>query len=154
MEKNVRPSLAFVDESDIDPLHKSIFEEAESINEKENAKEANSNSSSSSNSMDSSHEKGNHRSNDDGFRREIYLQLIYQCLEAAKPFENFNSRDCFYHAANVEGNEMSRKRRKIEMDESTMMRGDGSAKSTLLVLSKVMCALRASLEIERERIFA
>jgi len=39
MEKNVRPSLAFVDESDIDPLHKSIFEEAESINEKENERD-------------------------------------------------------------------------------------------------------------------
>mmetsp|Transcript_13330 Transcript_13330/g.25017 ORF Transcript_13330/g.25017 Transcript_13330/m.25017 type:complete len:85 (+) Transcript_13330:670-924(+) len=47
-----------------------------------------------------------------------------------------------------------RKRRKIVLEETRESRGDGSAKSTLLALSKVMCALRALLESERERIFA
>ena len=100
------------------------------------------------------YEKGNHRSNDDGYRRELYLELVHQCLEAAKPFGHFNSRDCFYYKASDDGNEMSRKRRKIVMDGCKTMHGDGTAKSTLLAFSKVMCALRASIEIERERIFA
>lgn len=104
------------------------------------------------------YEKGNHRSNHDGYRRELYLQLLHQCLEAAKPFDNFNSRDCFYyHPDDDDGDDddlFERKRRKIVLEESRESRGDGSAKSTFLALSKVMCALRALLENERERIFA
>lgn len=104
------------------------------------------------------YEKGKHRSDDDGYRRELYLQLLHQCLEAAKPFNNFNSRDCFYYLQLDDGSDdedlFERKRRKIVMEETRESRGDGSAKSTLLALSKVMCALRASLENERERIFA
>jgi serine/threonine protein kinase len=208
IKKNVRPSLAFMDESDIDPLCENVLEVADAINEKEIAKEANSNGSSSSSSSSSlepsdvsrlplqlqfylaqveynattsftipthlafrdwmnlgtslvydiwdaaKYEKGNHRSNDDGYRRELYLQVVHQCLEAAKPFANFSSRDCYYYEAGVNGDVMNRKRRKIMMDECKVMHGDGSAKSTLLAFSKVMCALRASLEIEKERIFA
>jgi hypothetical protein len=100
------------------------------------------------------YEKGNHRSNDDGYRRELYLQLLYQCLEAAKPFDNFNSKDCYYHNTEDDEDLFERKRRKIVMDGIQESQGDGSAKSTLLAFSKVMCALRASLENERERIFA
>lgn len=109
------------------------------------------------------YEKGNHRSNDDGYRRELYLQLLHQCLEAAKQFGNFSSKDCFYFNSN-EGDDgydddddddlFERKRRKIVLEETRESRGDGSAKSTLLALSKVMCALRSLLENERERIFA
>jgi len=93
------------------------------------------------------YERGNHRLNDDGYRRELYLRLVYQCLEAAKPFDNFDSRDCFYYESHDEETSTARKRRKICMD-------NGASRGCMLAFSKAICCLRASLEIEKERIFA
>lgn len=102
------------------------------------------------------YEKGNNRSNEDGYVRELYLQLLTQCLEASKPFKYFSSRECFYYGnGEIDGDgKPIQKRRKILMDECKTSKGDGTAKSTLLTFSKVMCSLRALAEMERERPFA
>ena len=199
----VRPSLSFMDESDIDPLDESTLHEAEALKEKEMAKEGNSSNASSKvddlsrlplqlqfqlaqveynaanpntipyhlafrdwvelatslvyDTWDSEkYERGNHRSNDDGYRRELYIRVVYTCLEAAKPFQNFNSRDCFYYDAEDDEEESSahRTRRRINVEGNSTARGGGASKSVLLEFSKVICALRASLAIERERTFA
>ncbi len=110
----------------------------------------------------SKYERGNHRSNDDNYRRELYLRIVYQCIEAAKPFGNFCSRDCFeYECGDDDDGEgenggrvrRSRKRRRINVNETSSSQSY-SSKSSLLAFSKVFCALRASLDMERERIFA
>jgi hypothetical protein len=102
------------------------------------------------------YEKGNNRSNEDGYVRELYLKLLTHCLEASKPFKYFSSRECFYYGngeIDSDGKPIQ-KRRKILMDECKTSKGDGTAKSTLLTFSKVMCSLRALAEMERERPFA
>ena len=99
------------------------------------------------------YEKGNHRTNTDGYRRELYIRVVYQCLEAAKPFYNFNSRDCFYYEAE-NSNESQRKRRKIIIEDNIGSKEDRISNSILLEFSKVISALRISLEVEREKIFA
>mmetsp|Transcript_4909 Transcript_4909/g.7199 ORF Transcript_4909/g.7199 Transcript_4909/m.7199 type:complete len:788 (+) Transcript_4909:22-2385(+) len=106
----------------------------------------------------SKYERGNHRLNDDGYRRELYLRLVHQCIEAAKPFGNFCSRDCFYFEGNNDDqidHHASRKRRRISVDENKIIdKSNSSAMSSMLAFSKVSCALRALLDREREKIFA
>jgi len=102
------------------------------------------------------YEKGNHRTNDDGYRRELFLRVVHQTLEAAKPFDNFISSDCFYFE-NKDGNDEDiryRKKRKITIASKDTIDGDATSRSTLLAFSKVSCALRALMEIEKERLFA
>ena len=103
------------------------------------------------------YERGNHRSNDDGYRRELYIRVVYQCLETAKPFQNFNSRACFYYDEDDGVKEFGShptKRRRINVEGITEARGPRGHRSVLLEFSKVFCALRGSLALERERIFA
>jgi hypothetical protein len=42
-------------------------------------------------------EKGGHRSNDDGYRRERYLMIIEKCLKCADRFNRFRVIDYIYH---------------------------------------------------------
>eukprot|EP00546_Thalassionema_frauenfeldii_P003628 CAMPEP_0178936416 /NCGR_PEP_ID=MMETSP0786-20121207/25168_1 /TAXON_ID=186022 /ORGANISM="Thalassionema frauenfeldii, Strain CCMP 1798" /LENGTH=310 /DNA_ID=CAMNT_0020614831 /DNA_START=566 /DNA_END=1498 /DNA_ORIENTATION=+ len=41
-------------------------------------------------------EKGNHRSNNDGYRRDLFLKIVEMCLDCASSFEDFFSTQCYY----------------------------------------------------------
>uniref|UniRef100_A0A7S1GKX9 Protein kinase domain-containing protein n=1 Tax=Cyclophora tenuis TaxID=216820 RepID=A0A7S1GKX9_CYCTE len=53
-------------------------------------------------------ERGNHRTNDDGFRREVFLKIVEKCLKCASRFSFFRCRSCYYDASTA-----PEKRRKI-----------------------------------------
>jgi len=89
-------------------------------------------------------ERGGHRTNSDGYRRELYLKLINKCLRCESKFD-FRSIDCIYSLdpdPNGESGEISpRKRRKI----TSSMKGPKSEPkgSDLLAISQVSFRLRA-----------
>mmetsp|Transcript_14202 Transcript_14202/g.32877 ORF Transcript_14202/g.32877 Transcript_14202/m.32877 type:complete len:109 (+) Transcript_14202:76-402(+) len=41
-------------------------------------------------------ERGHHRTNTDGFRREVYLKVVEKCLKCAAKFTMFSNRACYY----------------------------------------------------------
>lgn len=53
-------------------------------------------------------EKGNHSSNVDRFRRELYLKIVDMCLRCATKFKYFSTKECYYKTT-----ESPSKRRKI-----------------------------------------
>jgi hypothetical protein len=92
-------------------------------------------------------ERGNHRTDDDGYRNEVYMSMLQKCLSAAEPFDNFANRNCFYYPS-VDG--VTRKRRRI----GTSTAGDLEHDSPLLVVSRVFFLLRLALDLERGKNFA
>jgi len=113
------------------------------------------------------YERGNYRNNDDGYRNELFMRLVQQCLDAAKPFGNFTSRNAFYHddQGTVDDQlvssvlqQSSRKRRKLCVtpgpDDVAEEKVNATTKSGLVSFAKVIFALRALLGIEREKNFA
>ena len=44
-------------------------------------------------------ERGNHRTNDDGFRREVFLKIVDKCLKCAERFSLFRGRSFYYDTA-------------------------------------------------------
>lgn len=46
----------------------------------------------------SKYERGNHRKNDDSYRREIYVKILNRCLAVAKPFRNFTHKKYFVNS--------------------------------------------------------
>mmetsp|Transcript_30952 Transcript_30952/g.45484 ORF Transcript_30952/g.45484 Transcript_30952/m.45484 type:complete len:340 (+) Transcript_30952:1-1020(+) len=121
-------------------------------------------------------ERGNHRTEGDGYRREVYEGMVQKCLDAAKPFKNFTHRSCFYHIPSngeegkavvkkeeeeEENGQKQPKRRRIlttmrglERRSSSPHGGGLGANSCLLAVSRVFFGLRAALDEERERKFA
>lgn len=75
-------------------------------------------------------EKGNHSSNTDRFRRELYLKIVEICLSCASQFKYFSSKECYYDKT-----ESASKRRKIV---STFRKGEKAA------VCKVILALRTA----------
>jgi serine/threonine protein kinase len=103
----------------------------------------------------SEYERGDHRANDDGYRRQVFMRISQQCLDAAKPFDNFCKRDCFYYP--TEGDEMNgmTKRRKIVADDGNGRNPTVSDKnSCFLAFSKLLCELKALVESEGNRLTA
>jgi len=131
------------------------------------------------------YERGNHRSNNDKYRRDVYMRLIRQCLDAAKPFDNFCKRECFYHSSSsiddgIDGKDNLKemtttthdqnggmyKKRKILVNNGNASSSDNTGdtgsfannsiakknaatkNSSLLIFSKVFCALNAFYEKE------
>ena len=92
-------------------------------------------------------ERGNHRTDDDGYRNEVYMSMLQKCLCAAEPFDNFADRNCFYYPS-VDG--LTRKRRRI----GTTAIEDAENESPLLVVSRVFFMLRLALDLERVKNFA
>jgi hypothetical protein len=93
------------------------------------------------------YEKGGHRSDNDGYRRECYLRLVDKCLQCAKTFHGFRNKDCYYHKEGT-GPSPTAKRRKIV---TTNIRGPSSSTTTttvssmgidLVAVSKVLFELR------------
>ena len=96
-------------------------------------------------------ERGNHRTNDDGYRNEIYLSMLEKCLKAAEPFSCFAERQCYYYPA-LE-NEDQRKRRRIETSSTPLLFNE-DAESPLVVVSRVFFSLRLAMDMERGKNFA
>lgn len=92
------------------------------------------------------YERGGHRSNDDGYRREFYLKLVNRCLRCASKFD-FRSMECLYYDdPNAERESSERKRRRIT---STIEGPRSESKGFgLLAISQVFFRLRA--EKQRE----
>lgn len=95
------------------------------------------------------YERGNHRINDDNYQRELYMRLLQLCLDTAKPFGNFSSRNIIYCEKQANDNG-SRKKRKIVVNQHSYSEDT----SPLMALSKVSFALRAILDNEKKRPFA
>jgi hypothetical protein len=94
-------------------------------------------------------ERGNHRTDDDGYRNEVHMSMLKKCLDAALPFDNFADRNCFYYPSD---DGVTRKRRRIGTSTSDEL--DKENESPLLVVSRVFYSLRLSLDLERGKNFA
>ena len=93
----------------------------------------------------SKYERGNHRTNNDGYKRLLLSRLVQKCLDAAKPFRNFCSRECFYVLDERKENIV--KKRVINALEN----GDIKDNSEFIQYSKLVCELNAITENEKER---
>ena len=110
-------------------------------------------------------ERGNHRTDDDGFRNEVYMSMLQKCLAAADPFNRFSDRECYYHPLG-DGETMVKRRRVGTMCAITQLVSDDSAaagggaddnvvmESPLVVVSRVFFSLRLALDLERGKNFA
>jgi serine/threonine protein kinase len=91
-------------------------------------------------------ERGGHRSNGDGYRREFYLKIIGMCMKFASKFNNFTQLDCTHHRDDENG--LAKKRRKII---STITEPNaGSLGSDLIAISQVSFGLRAAKKAEEK----
>jgi serine/threonine protein kinase len=106
-------------------------------------------------------ERGNHRTDDDGYRNEVYMSMLRKCLDAADPFNRFSDRDCYYHPL-AEG-ETKAKRRRVTTSVVPQLVSDDSAggadddavmESPLVVVSRVFFSLRLRLSSEQGKNFA
>jgi len=115
------------------------------------------------------YERGNHRSNGDGYKRQVLMRIAQQCLDAARPFNNFCNRDCFYYGMDgadsgedqANGCSRGRKRRKIfaNTDDDILGQSDSAGDAnandrSLLEFSKVLCLLKVLIANERELLTA
>jgi hypothetical protein len=85
------------------------------------------------------YEKGGHRFNDDGYRRELYLRVVAKCIECASTFQSFRSKDCFYESSKTF--ESKPKRRKVISTMRVVPKSNFGG-SDLTALSKVLFELR------------
>lgn len=106
-------------------------------------------------------EQGNHRTDDDGYRNEVYMTMLQKCLAAADPFNRFSDIECYYHP--LSDGEMMAKRRRVSTtcapqlvtnDSSGGADDDAVMESPLVVVSRVFYSLRLALDLERGKNFA
>ena len=94
-----------------------------------------------------------HRTLTDGFRRDNYLSLLKECQKCAKIFNQFRSRECFYHCDVNSGeshdreatDESKTKRRKISATSS------GASESEFVNVSRALFGLEVALKAERAK---
>lgn len=102
-------------------------------------------------------ERGNHRTDDDGYRNEVYMSMLQKCLDAAEPFNGFADKDCFYYPSSDGAN---RKRRRVGTSAVPQLVAEndnesgGGSESPLLVVSRVFFLLRLALDMEKGKNFA
>lgn len=114
------------------------------------------------------YEKGGHRSNDDGYRREFFLKLLNKCLNCANKFGNFRSTNVIYDddgsdvngdmAKGAEGNDRPtkrRRRRRVQIKNMHTASTNGENSSVegppdLLAISKVLFELRITKQAEEK----
>lgn len=94
-------------------------------------------------------ERGNHRTDDDGYRNEVYMSILQKCLDAADPFNRFSDRECFYHPL-AEG-ETKPKRRRVGISIDAY---DSVSESPLVVVSRVFFSMRLALDMQKGKNFA
>ncbi|KAL3816655.1 hypothetical protein ACHAXA_000833, partial [Cyclostephanos tholiformis] len=106
-------------------------------------------------------ERGNHRTDNDGYRNEVYMSMLQKCLEAADPFDRFSNRECYYHHL-AEGETKAKRRRVCTSAVPQLVsenftgdaNGDDVSESQLVVVSRVFFSLRLALDMERGKNFA
>ncbi|KAG7372301.1 serine/threonine protein kinase [Nitzschia inconspicua] len=94
------------------------------------------------------YEKGGHRINEDGYRRENYLRMVEKCIECASTFHGFRSKSCFYHCETFVESEPTPKRRKILSTMRSAPKSNGALGSDLITVSKVAFELRMTKRAE------
>lgn len=101
------------------------------------------------------YEKGGHRSNNDGYRREFFLRLVNKCLECAATFKSFRDIKIMYDDDdNAEQKISTAKRRRLVQINNMSSHESGSENSNkkvsteLLLISKVMFELRMTKKAE------
>ena len=104
-------------------------------------------------------ERGNHRTDDDGYRNEVCMLMLQKCLDSSDPFNRFSDRECYYYPL-VEG-EAQRKRRRVGTTAVPQLVSDNDSdangavnESPLVVLSRVYFSLRLALDMQRGKNFA
>lgn len=100
-------------------------------------------------------ERGNHRTDDDGYRNEVYMSMLQKCLDAADPFNRFSDKECFYYP--LREGESKRKRRRVSTSAVPQLvseNSDISNESPLVVVSRVFFSLRLALDMQRGKNFA
>jgi hypothetical protein len=85
-------------------------------------------------------EKGNHRSDSDGYRRELYVKVIDMCLDCASNFANFSLEECYDDLS-----EGPAKRRRIT---NTL------GKSSVVAVSQVISGLHSAKKQELKKLSA
>lgn len=120
-------------------------------------------------------EKGGHRSNEDGYRRETYLRIVEKCLKCADRFNGFRGIDSICSQGNGENGSIVKneeagfveKEVKIEIEQETAPKrkrrkilstlrepSSGSLGSDLIAISQVSFQLRAAKKAEEKKSFA
>mmetsp|Transcript_17487 Transcript_17487/g.33374 ORF Transcript_17487/g.33374 Transcript_17487/m.33374 type:complete len:852 (-) Transcript_17487:68-2623(-) len=113
-------------------------------------------------------ERGNHRTQDDGYRNEVYMSMLQKCLDAAEPFNGFADMRCYYYPSTQELGqnnaigESALKRRKVNTSfprdvsevPSTAAECEVLTESPLVIVSRVFFLLRLALDLERGKNFA
>ena len=98
----------------------------------------------------SKYERGNHRSNDDGYRRQMLMRVSEQCLKAAKPFNNFCDRNCFYFRSKEAENGKSKRRKIVVLNNEKNFKSD----DFFLGFSKLYFSLKLLVGNEKNRLTA
>ncbi|KAL3930284.1 MAG: hypothetical protein SGARI_004527 [Bacillariaceae sp.] len=83
-------------------------------------------------------ERGGHRSENDGFRRESFLNVADRCLQCASAFGGFRDKSCYFDLSDPE--ESPPKKRKVHSTDEQP--NNFSLGSDLLVVSKALFELR------------
>jgi hypothetical protein len=107
------------------------------------------------------YEKGGHRADGDGYRREFYLRLVDRCLDSATQFRGFRQRACFYEAdpsadttldpASGEGSSSAGQSTKKRRIESNIRGPKGRSNGVdMLAVAKVMFQLRRAKTVEEK----
>lgn len=99
-------------------------------------------------------ERGGHRTNDDGYRREFYLKLINKCIKCAMKFQNFRQLECVYFDLVKEENGGKPHRKKRKISTTIKEPSVGSVGADLLAISQVAFRLRAEKRKEEKKTFA
>jgi len=111
----------------------------------------------------SKYERGNHRRDDDGYRRELYMKLVQKCLDSSKSFRKFlrPQEYFFYPRSGPQPTESqsvrSLKKRKVTVNISGGTTGSlnrATNRSVRLSFSKVLLCLKHSIETEEGKSIA
>lgn len=97
-------------------------------------------------------ERGGHRSNDDGYRREFYLKLVEKCMKYAAKFKYFRQRECIYDLNTIDDSGVERplpkKRRILDTTKQSATEAIGTE---LLSISQTFFRLRAAKRSEEKK---
>ena len=95
------------------------------------------------------YERGGHRSDNDGYRREFYLTIIGSCMKCASKFNNFMQLECTHHEESANENDFASKKRKIlsTFPEPSV----GSLGTDLIAISQVFFGMRAAQKEEEKK---
>ena len=88
-------------------------------------------------------ERGNHRTNTDGYRRDLFLNLVDKCLLCASAFDDWTSPSLYFEDGNVKGG----KKRTIVSSAPGGSNGSGD----MVSISRVLTFLRHAKTVEAKK---